>query len=122
MEYKIYPSDNACYIRLDVTGEINRKSAMQQNLEAHALGKKLGIERYLVDMTGARNTDSTLNQYQFAYKDMREASDIDKQARVALVVAKGDHSHDFIETVARNSGLNVVLFTDMELAVSFLER
>jgi hypothetical protein len=40
---------------------------------------------------------------------------------VAVVVAQGDHSHDFIETVARNSGLNVKLFTDRVEAMAFLE-
>ena len=72
-------------------------------------------------MTEARNTDTTLDQYQFAYDDMHETPGIDVEARVAIVIAKGDHSHDFIETVARNSGLNVKLFTDRLKAMTFLE-
>jgi hypothetical protein len=37
------------------------------------------------------------------------------------VIAEGDHSHDFIETVAINAGLNVKLFTDWDQAIAFLQ-
>ena len=39
MKYTIKPSKDGKYIILKVAGEINRQSAMKQNLEAHALGK-----------------------------------------------------------------------------------
>jgi hypothetical protein len=120
MNYTITPSVDGKYIILTVKEEINRKTAMQQNLEAHALGRKLGINRYLVDVTEARNTDSIQDSYDFAYKDMRETEDIDRLARIAVLVSPGDHSHDFIETVSRNTGLTVEIFTDLELAKLFL--
>jgi len=93
---------------------------MRQNREGHSLGKELGINRYLVDTTGARNTDTIKDSYDFAYADMRNTNDIDKTAVVALLVSPVDHSHDFIETVARNTGLNVTQFTERRLAGSFL--
>lgn len=120
MRYTINPSSNGKYIVLTVIGEINRNTAMQQNKEAHALGQKTGINRYLVDVTGARNTDNIKDSYDFAYTDMRSANEIDKKARVALLVSPDDDSHDFIVTVARNAGLNVTKFTDKKLAESFL--
>jgi hypothetical protein len=122
MKYTIKPSKDGKYIILTVVGEINRQSAMKQNLEAHALGKKLGINRHLVDVTEARNTDSVAESYDFAYTDMKETEGIDIYARVATLVSPGDHSHDFIETVARNSGLNVKIFTDPDLARQFLTK
>ncbi|MBW1814413.1 MAG: hypothetical protein JRJ39_12290 [Deltaproteobacteria bacterium] len=75
---------------------------MKQNLEAHTLGGKLGINRYLVDVTESRNTDSVMESYDFAYEDMKNTEGIDLYARVALLVSPGDHSHDFIETVTTN--------------------
>ena len=102
--------------------KINRETAMRNNREAHALGQKLGITSYLVDVTEARNTDSVMDSYNFAYSDMPNAEDIDKTARVALLVNPDDTSHDFIETVARNAGLSVTKFTDRELAISFIEK
>lgn len=119
-EYTITPSADGRYIVVKVCGEINRKTAMQQILEAHALGRRLGVNRYLVDVTAARNTDSVRDSYDFAYTDMSDTEGIDKAARVATLVSQGDHSHDFIEIVSRNSGLNVTLFTDRELAVQHL--
>ena len=121
MEYKIYPSEEGEYIILKVQGEINRKLAMQQNKEAHDLGAKLNINRYLVDVTEAKNTDTISNSYEFAYKDMQHAEGINKKARVALLVSPEDHSHDFIETVAQNAGLNVTKFNDIKLAIAFLK-
>ncbi|MBW1985270.1 MAG: hypothetical protein JRI53_11180, partial [Deltaproteobacteria bacterium] len=71
MNYTITPSKDGKYIILKIQGEINRQSAMKQNLEAHTLGGKLGINRYLVDVTESRNTDSVMESYDFAYEDMK---------------------------------------------------
>ena len=120
MKYSITPSNDRKYIVLKVVGEIDRQSAMKQNLEAHALGCELGINRFLVDVTEARNIDSVVDDYEFAHKDMKKSEGIDVFARVATLVSPGDSSHDFIETVARNAGLNVKLFTDMDMAMRFL--
>ena len=120
MKYTIKPSKDGKYIILKIVGEINSQSAMKQNLEAHALGRELGIARYLVDVTEARNTDSVVENYDFANTDMWETEGIDIYAKVATLVSPEDHSHDFIETVARNAGLNVRLFNDINQAKKFL--
>jgi hypothetical protein len=49
-----------------------------------------------------------------------ETPEIDKTALVAVLVRPDDHSHDFVETVARNSGLRVTLFRDRERAEDHL--
>ena len=51
---------------------------------------------------------------------MQQAEDIDRNARVAVLRSPGDHSHDFIETVSRNAGLHVKLFTDRAKALAHL--
>lgn len=122
MEYNIALAENETYIVLTIRGEITREEAMQSNLEAHALGQKLGIHRYLTDARQARNRESVLEKYKFAYEDMKQTDEIDRRARVALLVSPEDHSHDFIETVSRNSGLDVTLFRDMEEAIEHLMK
>jgi len=119
MSYTISKSENVKFIILKATGNYNRKLALNHNLEAHALGKKLEINRYLVDMTECKNVESPTEKYKFAYEDMK-TDGIDRTARVALLVTPGDHSHDFIETVSRNAGLDVTLFTNRELAEKHL--
>jgi len=117
MPYHLEPSECGRYILMTVTGDINSQTAIGQNLEAHALGKQLGIRRYLVDLTNSKNTESVLGNYTFAREDMKETEGIDEGARVALLVSPDDHSHDFFETVARNSGLSVTIFRDRDLAL-----
>ncbi len=122
MKYSIRPSEDGKYILIKGNGEITRALAMQQNIEAHALGAKLGINRYLTDLTESRNVDSVANSFEFVNMDMKTEPGINRFARVAVLVSPGDHSHDFIELVARNAGLNVKLFTDPDAAVAHLTK
>lgn len=119
MDYSITVNTEEKYILITVRGIMNRRIAAVITEEAHRLGKEHGINRYLEDVTGARNTDTITNNYQFAHVDMDKET-IDRTARVAIVAAPDDHSHDFVETLARNAGLNVTLFRDREQAASFL--
>lgn len=108
------------YIVLTVTGDYTRALAMADNRDAHTLGAKLGIRRYLVDVTAARNTESVLDQYEFAYQDMAAEAVIDRHARVALLVAPDDHSHDFVVVATTNAGMDTRLFTDRAEAERYL--
>ncbi len=120
MSYTIGLSDDHKYIVIKVKGEMTSKLAMQQNVEAHALGTRLGIHLYLVDVTEARNVDTAVSTYNFANEDMHEEPVIDVHARVAMLVSPEDHSHDFVETTSRNAGLDVTLFRDRKLAIRHL--
>lgn len=122
MEYTIAPSVDGAFVVLTIKGEITRRNVMQLNLQAHALGRELRVSRYLVDVTEATNVDSALEIYKLAYSDMQHAEGIDRYARVATLVRPGDHSHDFMETVARNAGHDVRLFTDRDEAERHLRE
>lgn len=119
MPLSLSTSEDAKFIIMKITGDINRRIAIEYDLEAHKLGNELGINCYLMDLTESRNTDTVLDSYSFAYKDVN-VEEIDKTAIVALLVAQDDHSHDFIETVSKNAGLNVQLFRDRTLAENYL--
>jgi hypothetical protein len=93
---------------------------MEYNLAAHALAKQLGIDRFLMDLTDSRNVESVTSKYIFAYSDMKNTPGINRNARVALLVNPDDHSHDFILTVAQNSGLNTTMFRDRQAAIEHL--
>ncbi|PKO16363.1 MAG: hypothetical protein CVU39_08340 [Chloroflexi bacterium HGW-Chloroflexi-10] len=115
MSYRIYPSSDGKYIIQEVEGDYYRKRALELNIEAHAIARGLGINRFLVDLTQARNVDSIYESYEFSYEDM-QIEEIDQSARVAVLVDIDDNSHDFIETVSRNAGSDVTLFRDVEKA------
>ena len=121
MPYRIYVSEDSTYVTLEQSGKITRKLQLQYNIEAHKIGKEHRIKKYLVDVIHARNTESNIENYQFTNEDVRGTNEIDKSAIVALVVDPEDHSHDFIETLSINSGLNVTLFRDKVKAIEFLK-
>jgi hypothetical protein len=122
MEHRIEPSEQGDYIVLKVVGELDGATMIKCIIEAHAKGIEMGVKRYLVDATEARNIDSVLGNYDFAYSDMKTTPGIDKSARVAGLVSPTDHSHDFVETLLLNAGLTFRLFTDPDAALGFLRE
>ena len=116
MAYSIKASDDKKYIIVKVIGNISRQLAMQYNLEAHALGKELGIDRFLLDFTECRNTDTVLRNYKYVYDDMKNPG-INQLARTAMLVSPNDHSHDFIEALFKDAGTDVTIFHERELAL-----
>lgn len=119
-EYSIKPSEDHQYIILQVHGEFTAKTFMKCIVEAHTLGKEMGIRSYLVDVTDARNVDSALETQKFAYSDMKTTAGVDPLARVAGLVSPGDHSHDFVETASSNAGMFLKLFNDRAEAIDYL--
>lgn len=120
MPYTIRVLKDRPFIILKVMGPITRESTMKNNLTAYALGRDLRINRYLVDLTEARNVKPVLANYQFACRDRQMPERVDPPARVALLVSPNDHPHDVIDTEPRAAGPNVTLFTDLELAIRHL--
>lgn len=116
MTYSITASDDNKYIIVKVIGTISRQLAIQYNLEAHALGKELGIDRFLLDFTECKNTDTVMRNYKYVYDDMKNPG-INQAARTAMLVSPNEHSHDFIEALFRDAGADVTLFHDRELAL-----
>lgn len=116
----IEPSGKGGFIAVIITGEYTRSRALKSMIEAHALGRKLGINRYLVDVTASRNRESVIGNYEFATKDLWETPAIDKAARVAILARPDDSSHDFAAAAAQKAGLRVVLFRDRGLAERYL--
>ena len=116
------PSDDGTYITITEHGDYTREIAMEHTVEAHALGRELGIRCYLVDVTDARNVESTLTNYKFAHREVPQQPAIDQQACVAVLVDPTYHSHDFYETLSQNAGIDLTLFRDRQEAIDHLRR
>lgn len=121
MPYTITPFPDHKYILIKVTGETNRLLASEYHQVARQLGDELCIQAYLVDLTESRNTDTVLRHYKFATRDSQSVG-LNQAISVALLVDQFDHSHDFIEVLLRDVGLNVSLFRDRDLAIQFLTK
>jgi hypothetical protein len=121
MTYSISASDDKKYIIVKVVGNISRQLAIKYNLEAHALGRELAIDRFLLDFTECRNTDTVLRNYKYVYDDMKNPG-INQAARTAMIVSPNDHSHDFIEALFRDARIDVTIFHDRDLALWHLHQ
>ncbi|MFZ1288892.1 MAG: hypothetical protein WAR79_02290 [Melioribacteraceae bacterium] len=119
MEYFLEIVGNNSFVKLTIRGEITSEKGMMTNKAAYKLGKENGINKYLVDITEARNVNHISQNYDFAYKDMNNEL-FDRFAKVAFLVDPADHSHDFLEIVLRNAGFIVQLFRNKEEALAFL--
>ena len=120
MAYAIKLSDDRKYIVIMVEGFVDNDMAMEYTIESQRLGKKEGISRYLVDLTQSRNVQSVGLNFEFIDRDLRSTDEVDIRGRVALLVSPEDHSHDFIETLSINRGINVRLFRNRADAVAHL--
>ena len=120
MPYEIYPSGDGKYIIAKHWGELTSDVVIRRTLEAHELGKKLGVTRHLMDVTEAVNVDTPTQTYKFANEEIGKFTGINMSVRVAVLVSPEDHSHDFSETVTRNAGQDVTLFRNRESAIEYL--
>ena len=122
MGYSLTPSEDRDYILLNVVDDFKAQDMMKYIVEAHALGKEMGINSYLVDVSKARNIDSITKNYYFAYSEIKLVEGIDSSAKVAALVSQGDHSHDFVETVLHNAGTPIKIFNDFVKAREYLQK
>jgi hypothetical protein len=121
LNFTVEVSEDKRYIKVVVKGAIDRKTGAEMVSHVHTLGRENGIDKFLLDLTESLNDDSIFDQYQFAYVDAPAADGFNRFAKVAVLIAPNDHSHDFIETAMRNTGFNIRLFHNQEQAMAFLE-
>lgn len=108
------------YIILKFFGEITVGSVLEHGPLAFEQGEVLGIKKFLYDVTEARNTDSVINNYVFAYDEVNRIINRFKGVKVVTLMAEGDNSHLFVETAMLNSGIDAKFFTDKGEAVESL--
>ena len=119
MDYNISVSENEKYILVKVNQPMTINLGRRCGLDATKLGERNNINCYLFDLRGAPNIENVLPNYQFAYEDMDNLG-FPRNARSALLTDPDDKSHDFMETLFRNAGFNVRLFSNEHSAIAWL--
>lgn len=109
------PSYILCKVHVDLTIPIATR--MIQALRQ--LGAESNTLLYLVDVRGVRNVAGPGENYQFTQTELKDLKAVPND--VALLIDLDDHSHIFIETLARNAGHNVKIFHSNALAISWLK-
>lgn len=120
MNYSVKVSEEGDCILVDVNGNIDGRTAFQFTTESYKLGKRLGITKYFVDLRNSRNIQKVGDKYHLVNQDLINVPEINKGAKVSCIVNPDDHSHDFIETLMRNSGFNFTIFRDINEAHNHL--
>ena len=120
-KYEMSLSASGKYAIILVTGEVTSAIAAKFGREAEDFGNNTGVDRYLFDLRGARNIETVSGNFDFAYEKLPETN-LSRTSRSAMLSSPEDSSHDFVETLLRNSGYKVRMFKEKQLAVAWLEE
>ena len=121
MSMEIRLSESGEYVECRITGPISADIALSIGKAIDACGVQYNVDRYLIDVTAARNVASVSENYRLAYQTLEEHG-IRKQIRIALITDPADDSHDFPETAFHNAGYDFKIFTDKDSAMAWLGR
>lgn len=122
MEFTLAPSEDGQYLITTVRGEVTRETAAQFIAAGFEEGARLGLGCHLVDLAEARNTDPITGMVHLQRDDIPGIESPYADVCVALLVAPGDHSHDFYAAFAQSTGLNIGLFWSRDDAVAYLNE
>ena len=120
MDYLIGISDDRSFVIVNLKKKVPSIYVLIFTQETVRLAKKFGINSFLFDIRTIDNTWGTIEKYTFA-KDL-EKFGRQRHDKVALLVAAGNKTHSFIETVTRNQGYNTRIFTRNKDAVAWLKH
>jgi hypothetical protein len=104
------------YLRLTLSGPAMRGSLLRLLERIFAETQARDIWRVLVDLTGVSSPVGTFEKYQLGTEFARAA---DRRLTLA-VVARSELVDHFFETVARNRGGAVAVFTEESTALHWL--
>jgi hypothetical protein len=106
------------YILVTYTGEFNVAAAERAIDGSLQAGSTHNLSKILIDCRRMTGRLSIMDRYQVAVSGQRMAG---KLTRVALVrQEEGSPLDRFTETVARNRGVNLKLFSEIDEAVAWL--
>ena len=120
MSHVLSVSSDKQFLIMTVIGDLTNEIADQQMADLYKLADQVNVRKFLIDLVDCRFVGSTIDQYEYTTNEMPKTGFVDRSDIFAFLVHPEDHSHDFVETVSRNTGYNVTLFRDREKAIAHL--
>lgn len=117
--YQITLADDGSYLRNTVFVDVTNELVEKFNKEMIRLKDETGITRHLVDVTRVRSAQSATDMYMLTYERLAVLPLV-KTFKIAIVTHPDDSSHDFIETLLVNSGIEGKIFKDEDAALAWL--
>lgn len=118
--FAITPSVFGGFVIVTLRGVFGPQEAGRVVRVAHRMGRRHGVRSYLMDAREARNCDAHRDNVHFMVHDVKQHPDIDLGARVAILVAEDDHSHDVIESIGQLIGYDLKLFRDLDACLAWM--
>jgi hypothetical protein len=118
MEWKISYLSEKDIIHLEVTGGYDAIKGLPVIKAVQAEARRYGCLNWLLDMRATVRYLDTLHLYRRpdVYDDLNISADV----RKALVFDEVGKRERFYETVCRNRGFNILVFSDIGTAISWL--
>ena len=121
MDYIISLDENLGCIVIKVFNAMTSEVSARSGPEIVRLSEEKHIKRFLFYVREAPNTQSDVQNYNFATEGISDFG-FPHDSRSAFLVSPDDTSHDFITTLFLNAGYRVKSFTDEEAAKSWLMK
>jgi hypothetical protein len=121
MDYEIKLSESCKYVIVKIFKEMTAEKGQVTSIKSNKLADEYNLKSFLYDVREAPNVESTMTNYNFAYKGMPKFRG-ERITRVAILTSAEDNSHDFLITVMVNAGYNVRHFTNENESISWLEE
>ena len=118
MPYKVYYEEEGDYLSVTVEGDFALSTLKDLAADVAKSIAQYGCNRILNDMRQAKLTKRTIDIYNMP--KTAKSSGVDFYCKRALVVSEQSSDFHFLETVFRNQGHNVKMFTDNEEAINWL--
>lgn len=116
-EYQISSSVNDDILEITVTGEVTKSSMDQLAVEAAVIIIEHGLRNVLVDIRALKGRLGIMDTYSFVRKPVERP-----KMKGALVDLPENKDYlKFLETTARNAGLSLKCFIDIDAARAWLK-
>jgi hypothetical protein len=113
-------AENGKYVLVTFEGPMTAELGRQLGKDIVVFSEKHQLKKFLFDMRKSVNVENVSTNYEFASKDIFDfAFPLDSYS--AFLIHPDDHSHYFITAAFKESGFNVEIFVEKELAVEWLE-
>ena len=116
-EYKISSAGNDKILEINITGEVTKSSMDQLAVETAVIIIESGLKNVLVDVRALKGRLGIMDTYSF----VRSPAEKPKVKGALVDLPQHEEYLKFLETTARNAGLSLKCFIDIDAARAWLK-
>lgn len=121
MKFEVFIPKDGAWVHAKILAPLTMDQSLKFLKKAAQQANKEWLHRILIDSRGVPNLKGYYNDYEIAYKHLNKLG-FKYHSRVAVLVAPGDKSYDFMELVAKNAGFRWRVFSDEQEATEWLQQ